>query len=229
MSRMTLNSKGLGVLAALAVAGSAGACKTVSPEDMDTSLAALRSEMQEEIAAGDQRVESQLANRIDGVESRIAELESDLQQMERDFEVSIQRLEEELRFNVPVYFAFDDATVGDDGQAILDRFGAVAQKYYPEAVITVEGFTDPSGPEAYNVTLGQRRADAVAAYLTESTELSSDRIRAVSYGENTQRLVMPEERGPGQEGWQNRRVVLVIDHDGQPPVAATISDESSTD
>ena len=229
MSTLQLNSRGLGVLAALAVAGATGACKTVSPEDMDTSLAALRSEMQQEIAAGDQRVQSGLDGRVSAIERRIAALESDLQQMEQDFEVSIQRLEDQLRFNVPVYFGFDDATVEAEDEEILERFSTVAREFYPDALITVEGLTDPSGAEAYNNMLGQRRADAVAAYLTGSTGFPTDRIRAVSYGENTKRLVMPEGTGPGVAGWQNRRVVLVIDHDGQPPAMSTISDESSSD
>jgi peptidoglycan-associated lipoprotein len=185
--------------------------------------------MQEEMAAGDARVASQVDDRVAGIERRMAAMEADLQQMERDFEVSIARLEEELRFNVPVYFGFDDATVEEEDQAILDRFGAVAQKYYPNAKITVEGFTDASGNEAYNVTLGQRRADAVAAYLGTSTPLGADRIRAVSYGENTKRLVMEGQTGPGVAGWENRRVVLVIDHDGEPPMTAIISESPSTD
>ncbi len=226
MSTMRPNSKGLGILAALAVAGSAGACATVSPDEMDASLASLRAEMQEEMQAGDRAVASEMNGRLTGIESRMAELESDLQQMERDFEVAIQRLEDELRFNVPVYFAFDDATVGREDEEILDRFGAVASKYYPRATITVEGFTDPAGGEAYNLSLGQRRADAVASYLRASTPMMNE-IRAVSYGENAERLIMPEGWGPGSDGWQNRRVVLVIDHDGEPPVVATISDEGT--
>ncbi len=40
---------------------------------------------------------------------------------------------------------------------------------------------------------------------------------------------MPESWGPGTAGWQNRRVVLVIDHDGEPPVAATVSEGVGTD
>lgn len=227
MSMLKLNSKGLGILAALAVAGSTGACKTVSPEDMDSSLAALRAELQAEMNAGDERVASDLDGRMAGMERRIAALESDLQQMERDFEVSIARLEDQLRFNVPVYFGFDDATVEAEDEEILNRFGAVASEYYPDALITVEGFTDAAGNEAYNLDLGQRRANAVAEYLGMSTTLNGDNIRAVSYGENTERLVMPEGWGPGVEGWQNRRVVLVIDHDGEPPVMATVSDEGS--
>lgn len=229
MSMHKLNSKGLGILAALTVAGASSACATVSPDEMDATLASLRAEMQEEMTAGDERVASQLGERVDGVERRMAALEQDLAQMERDFEVSIQRLEDELRFNVPVYFGFDDATVESEDEAILNRFGMVAQKYYPQALITVEGFTDPSGNEAYNLDLGQRRADAVATYLTGNTALTDDRLRAVSYGENTQRLVMPEGWGPGVEGWQNRRVVLVIDHDGQPPAMASQPDASGTE
>ena len=50
MSTLRMNSRGLGLVAALAVAGSTGACKTVSPEDMDASLATLRAEMQQEMA-----------------------------------------------------------------------------------------------------------------------------------------------------------------------------------
>ena len=229
MSTLKLNSKGLGVLAALAVAGSMGACKTVSPEDMDAGLSALRAELQGELNAGDERVASQLDGRVSGIERRMAALEADLQQMERDFEVSIARLEDELRFNVPVYFAFDDATIEQEDEAILERFGTVAQRYYPEALITVEGFTDSSGNEAYNLDLGQRRAQAVADYLAANMPVSEDRVRAVSYGENTERLVMPEGWGPGGAGWENRRVVLVIDHDGEPPAMTLISDEPRSD
>jgi len=48
-------------------------------------------------------------------------------------------------------------------------------------------------------------------------------VKAVSYGEDTRRLVS-DGWGPGAAGWENRRVVLVIDHDGSPPVMATDQD-----
>ena len=224
MSTLKLNSK-LGLVVALAVAGSAGACKTVSPDDMTASLSALRAEMQTEMTAGDDRVASDASNRFADMERRFAALERDLQQMERDFEVSISRLEDELRFNVPVYFGFDDATVEAEDEEILARFGSVAQKYYPEALVTVEGFTDPAGDENYNIWLGEERAKAVAEYLVASTSLTEDRVKAVSYGEDTRRLVA-DGWGPGTQGWENRRVVLVIDHDGTPP--AMTSDEQSS-
>jgi len=214
----TLNSKGLSMLAMLSLAGASAACSTVSPDEMDTGLQALRAEMMDEMRTGDAAVSDQLGGRIATAERRMAALESDLQQMERDFEVSIARLEDQLRFNVPVYFAFDDATVETEDEAVLNRFGSVAREYYPDALITVEGFTDPSGSAEYNLQLGERRATAVAAYLVGSSDLTDERVRPVSYGEDTRRLVMPEGWGPGVPGWENRRVVLVIDHDGEPPM-----------
>lgn len=219
MSRK-LNSK-FGLLAALAVAGSAGACKTVSPDDMDASLSALRAEMQQEMAAGDEQVTQWADGRFGEMDQRFAALEADLQEMEREFEVSIARLEDELRFNVPVYFGFDDATLEMNDQEILAKFASVSQKYYPDALVTVEGFTDPSGDENYNLWLGEQRAKSVAEYLVGSTAMTEDGIKIVSYGEDTRRLVS-QGWGPGTEGWENRRVVLVIDHDGTPP--AMISD-----
>lgn len=219
MSRK-LNSK-FGLLAALAVAGSAGACKTVSPDDMDASLSALRAEMQQEMAAGDEQVTQWADGRFGEMDQRFAALEQDLQEMEREFEVSIARLEDELRFNVPVYFGFDDATLEANDQEILAKFASVSQKYYPDALVTVEGFTDPSGDENYNLWLGEQRAKSVAEYLVSSTAMTEDGVKIVSYGEDTRRLVS-QEWGPGTDGWENRRVVLVIDHDGTPP--AMISD-----
>lgn len=221
MSMTTTTSKRLGILAVLGIAGAAGACSTVSPDEMDTGLASLRAEMLEEMNAGDSRVSSELGGRIGQVERRLAELEADLQDMEREFEVAVERLETELRFNVPVYFGFDDATVEEEDMDVLNRFASVTQKYYPRAVITVEGFTDKSGSAEYNQQLGQRRADAVMGYLVGNTGMNGEMVRSVSYGENTQRLVIPDTWGPGTSGWENRRVVLVIDHNGAAPAMAT--------
>lgn len=222
MSLRTMQ-RGLGLMAALAVVGATSACKTVSPDDMDASLAELRAEMLEEMAEGDAAVHSELGADIGAVEARLSALEQDLAEMEREFEVSIQRLENSLRFNVPVYFGFDDATLQSEGQQVLDRFASVASEYYPDAMITVEGFTDPAGSESYNLWLGEERAKAVAGYLTTSTAMGTERVRAVSYGEDTRRLIT-ENWGPGQEGWQNRRVVLAIDHSGAMPAMASDTD-----
>ena len=217
----TVNRRALMLLGAVAILA-APACARVKPAEMQEALADLRAEMN----AGDEAVARQVTqvnSRVDGLESRMSTLEQELQRMGDEFNTTVERLESSIRFNTPVYFAFDDDAVQAQYQPLLDRFASVVDQYYPDAVITVEGFTDPSGSEAYNLRLGQRRADAVKDYLA-GQGLSSERLKAVSYGKNTQRLVTPGERGPGQEGWQNRRVVLVIDHAASATGAASISD-----
>lgn len=138
--------------------------------------------------------------------------------------MTVERMETALRFHVPVYFGFDRADLDEDARVVLDRFGEVAGEYYPEALITVEGFTDPSGSTAYNQRLGLRRAEAVRHHLVERSGLFEGQVRAVSYGEDDRRLVLPGQSGPGTAGWQNRRVTMVIDHQGAGPTPLVSED-----
>jgi peptidoglycan-associated lipoprotein len=167
---------------------------------------------------GDQSVRSELGGRIDAVSERVEALNRDLQALEQEFGVTVEKLEAAIRFNVPVYFEFDKADVLAEGTEVLNRFSTVAREYYPGIPVTVEGFTDPSGSADYNLRLGQKRADAVMAHLV-GTGMPANTLRAVSYGENTSRLLAQGESGPGTKGWENRRVVMVIDHNGVAPAA----------
>ncbi len=185
-------------------------CATVKRQEMEDRLSILGSELRREIHEGDQR----LGARIDGVEARLEAQERALAALERDFNAKIERLETALRFNVPVYFGFDQAEVRAQDFAVLDRFAQVVREHYPTALVTVEGFTDPAGAPEYNMRLGRRRADGVRQYLVDRGGLPVDRIRAVSYGETVERQVVRGAHGPGETGWENRRVVLVIDHAG---------------
>ncbi len=207
---MPYGTGGTRAVRVLAVTGAvlvAGACGHVKRTEMDSELATLRREMSE----GDQQVAASLGRRMDDLEARVADLDRDLRILENEFEMTVERLETALRFNAPVFFAFDEAVIRPEDRSLLDRFADVVKEYYPTALITVEGFTDPAGSREYNLKLGQERANAVKDYLIASG-LSPDRVRAVSYGEETDRLVAPSDRGPGNVGWQNRRVVLVVDH-----------------
>lgn len=207
----------LGTGVALIVSG----CATVSPEDLDSRLQEIRQEMQEGDQQNAEQIE-QVDERINSLQSRLNSLERDLRSLREDYDMSMERMETALRFNTPIHFGFDAAEVRQEDQEFLDRFAGVVNEYYPDATITVEGFTDSAGSEAYNMRLGQSRADAVRTYLVENAGLSADRVRAVSYGENTNRLISPDATGPGEDGWQNRRVVMVVDFrpsGGSGPVA----------
>jgi peptidoglycan-associated lipoprotein len=181
----------------------------VKPEELDARLAEIRTEMEQ----GDQEIAGQVATldgRVDDLESRLSSLESELNQLAQEFDATVERLETAIRFDMPVYFGFDDAQLTSQHYEILNRFAGVVQEYYPGVLVTAEGFTDAVGTPEYNQALGMRRAEAVKAYLVQRG-LSPDRVRTVSYGEAENRRVS-EGHGPGNSGWENRRVALVVDH-----------------
>lgn len=192
-------------------------CAHVKPEEMDAEMAALRADLRQDITDGDQQLAGELSTlegRVDGLDSRLSDVERELRALAQEFDATVERLETALRFNMPVYFGFDEAELTPDHRVVLDRFAGVIREYYPGSVITAEGFTDAVGDEAYNMDLGRRRAEAVRAYLSQAGGLNPDQVRAVSYGEAQTRLIAPASHGPGNQGWENRRVALVVDHSG---------------
>ena len=211
-------SKRLILAAAIPVTFALSGCSFVKRQDMDDQLASMRSEMEAqrraEIAEGDQATAAGLNERMDGLSARMDGLAGELAALEEDFNARVEELETALRFDVPVYFGFDEEEVNSEYMAFLDRFAQVVTDYYPLSTVTVEGFTDPVGTPEYNLALGNRRAQSVKDYLVNFGGLSGERVRAVSYGEAANRQVASGEHGPGPEGWENRRVALVIDHSG---------------
>ncbi len=205
--------------AALTLAGITAACAHVGQEQFDAEVTALRAEIEQSTSDSNRRTdaqEAQLARLEAQLEAQLDGLARGLSALEEEFDVTVQRLETAVRFDMPVYFGFDRAALRPADLPILDRFAGVVDQYYPDALLTVEGFTDPSGSAESNLALGQRRAEAVQRYLVETQDFSPNRVRAVSYGEDTGRLVAPGQGGP-EAGWENRRVVLVIEHLGYQP------------
>lgn len=222
-----------GATALVLVVGAVG-CSHVKKEDLNTRLDELKAELRSESEQGDQRLAERidtvdarardLDEQVDQVASRVNRLQSEFETFRTELDTKIVKMEKAIAFHVPVHFDFDSDELRDADRPVLDRFASVVDSYYPESLITVEGFTDPAGSDAYNRRLGQRRADAVAAYLVETGDLNESRLRTVSYGEAVQRQVERGAHGPGDEGLENRRVVLVIDHGGTPAgIADTVA------
>ena len=164
---------------------------------------ALEQERQARIAA-----DSTLMGDLTALRGDVATLRKDLDGLRSEFGAKITALEEGMRFALPVHFAFDDATVREEGIAALDRFAQVAQKHYPTSQITVEGFADPAGSQRYNKRLSTRRAESVRQYLV-GKGMPAEQLRVVGYGESRQVVAGAERNEPGAE--QNRRVVFVIE------------------
>jgi len=180
----------------------------VDQETFDQEMSDIRSSLDEH----DSRI-SDNASAITDLDGRLGELEQALQDMEENFQARITRLEEGIRFAMPVHFEFDRAQIRSVDRPVLDRFASVAQEYYSDALITVEGFADPAGSQQYNIQLSRDRAQNVKEYLVEQG-LSEDQLKVAAYGESQSRLVRPDEQGPGREGLENRRVTFVVEFGG---------------
>jgi len=103
------------------------------------------------------------------------------------------------------HFAFDSDRITAEGEAILDEAVSVMNRY-PEMNVRVEGHTDSVGSEAYNMGLGQRRADSVRDYLA-SQGISSSRMTTRSFGESVPAASNDTDAGRAQ----NRRVEIIVD------------------
>jgi outer membrane protein OmpA-like peptidoglycan-associated protein len=108
-----------------------------------------------------------------------------------------------------VLFDYDRADLKPGAMHNLDPL-ITFLKNHPTRTITIEGYTDSTGSEAYNFDLSQRRAAAVRDFLVMNG-ISPDRIMARGYGESYP--VATDDTAAGR--LQNRRVEIVISHPGQ--------------
>lgn len=102
------------------------------------------------------------------------------------------------------FFKTNKAELSNDAKSQLDKYVDYLNKK-PKANLEVKGYTDNRGAASYNLTLSQKRADAVKSYL-ETNGIAADRITAKGMGEAT-----PAASNATKEGRaENRRVTVAI-------------------
>lgn len=108
--------------------------------------------------------------------------------------------------NDQVRFGLEKASLGDEAKAALDDLVSKIKGYGKAVYIEIEGHTDSSGEEAYNMMLGEKRAMAVRDYLSMSGGIPLHAMNTISYGES-----QPVADNSTREGrQQNRRVVVRV-------------------
>lgn len=112
-----------------------------------------------------------------------------------------------------VTFELNSARLTGGSAGILDTVAADLKKH-PRLKIELQGHTDSSGSDQYNLTLSQQRADAVRAHLIDQGVPASQLV-ARGYGEG-----QPIDSNATNEGRaHNRRVVMfVLDNPGEVKV-----------
>ncbi len=183
----------------------------VKRTEFDQTIADLRG-TDAQLAAEDARLGADgksLRSQLQQMEYQMSQLTENLQSAFSDYDAQIAQLQGRVRVDMTAHFAVSKSDLREQDKDALREFSNTIADFHPNILITVEGFTDPSGSAEYNKWLGMERAKAVRNYLI-SSGLSSDKVRAVSYGEDKERQVTPG--AVGQTGSANRRVALVIDY-----------------
>jgi len=101
-------------------------------------------------------------------------------------------------------FGLESATLSQESKNQLDVIAEKMMAASADYKYNINGYTDTTGPESYNLKLSQDRADAVKAYLV-SKGVSEESLVATGFGESN-----PSESNdsrPGRE--QNRRVEII--------------------
>ena len=106
-----------------------------------------------------------------------------------------------------VFFAYDQSTISDEGQQILQRQAQWLQRY-PQVRVTIEGHCDERGTREYNLALGARRAEAVKHVLI-AMGIPAGRVATISYGKERPIVV-----GSNEAAWAQNRVAITTVNGG---------------
>lgn len=188
--------------------GLAGCSQYVKKVDFNTTVQQLQQTQQDQ------------AKTLQTQQGEIDSIKQEMQSQFSKYDAAITAMQGRVSIDTVAHFAFNSAALDEQAKPALQDFAKTISKYHPDVLITVEGFTDPAGSRSYNKKLGMQRATAVRDFLV-SSGLNSAQVRAVSYGEDTNRQVSKgETHAAGQD---NRRVSLTVDSTGSNAMAPSAS------
>jgi peptidoglycan-associated lipoprotein len=104
-----------------------------------------------------------------------------------------------------VNFDFDRYDLTKISKDILDEIGASMQQK-PELILEIAGHTDNVGPDAYNLVLGNKRAETVRRYLADKFDIAIFRMFEISFGESKPKVLNDTKSGRAT----NRRAALLL-------------------
>lgn len=108
-----------------------------------------------------------------------------------------------MTFDASLAFQINSASISDSYKSDLDAAASIFKKY-TDTNILIEGHTDDTGSDEYNMSLSQKRAKAVSNYLV-SQGVDRARLTIKWYGET-----QPKYPNDEANRAKNRRVELAI-------------------
>ncbi len=135
------------------------------------------------------------------------EMDKRAEEMKQDMQgAKIERVGEGIKitFDSGLLFDVDKSDLRPQAKTNIESLAKILNKY-PDTNILVEGDTDNSGSDEYNLKLSERRAQAVANYLM-GLGVTGSRISNVGLGESNP--IASNDSDYGRQ--QNRRVEVAI-------------------
>ena len=134
-------------------------------------------------------------------------MDKQAEEIERDIEgAKVERVAEGIKitFDSGIMFDFDRSALRPEAQDNLTNLSVILNKY-EDTDILIEGHTDATGTDEYNLQLSERRAESVATHL-ETQQVADARFTIIGYGE-----VQPiADNSTGEGRQENRRVEIAI-------------------
>jgi len=134
-------------------------------------------------------------------------MDKQAEEMKRDLEgARIERIGEGIKvtFDSGLMFDVDKATLKAASKTNLENLATILNKY-EDTNILLEGHTDATGSEEYNLNLSRARAQSTANYLA-GLRVNETRFTIMGYGEDQPVATNDTEDGRAQ----NRRVEVAI-------------------
>ena len=134
-------------------------------------------------------------------------MDKQAEELKKDLEgAKVERVGEGIKitFDSGLMFDLDSYTLKPTTKTNLTELAQTLNKYEDTNVL-IEGHTDSSGTDEYNLKLSNQRADQVASYL-KGQNVKNGRITTEGYGE--QQPIASNETAEGRQ--QNRRVEVAI-------------------
>jgi outer membrane protein OmpA-like peptidoglycan-associated protein len=144
---------------------------------VSSELAALRTEMETK----DQDLAAALDEVQNSASEALARAEIAAGQAGETRDLALGRVGYRIADTYSVHFGLDSAELTSESVGLLNEVGARLRNH-PEYLVDVYGFTDATGSAAYNIALGQRRAESVVRHLVAASPGELQRFAAVSFG-----------------------------------------------
>jgi peptidoglycan-associated lipoprotein len=120
-------------------------------------------------------------------------------------EVQEAKMASQIFINDDIYFDFDSAVLRDTARESLIQ-KAEWIRMNPEASVIIEGHCDQRGTGAYNIALGDRRAQSAKDFFVD-LGIDPKQLSTISYGEER-----PVDTAQNEDAWsKNRRAHFVVE------------------